>query len=405
MEVRFRKEGQFFLSYFNSKRKLLKVNEAGKAILDWYFNHDQNISEITGRLCISRGSDREEIFQDIASFLDKVLQEDNWFTFPVLEQDFLETPLTVEMELNQSCNLRCKHCFQDNHLNKIVPTEKVIENIDILYEKGIFELGLTGGELLLHPGIEEILTYCRKLNFNTNIVTNGTLLTDRIVKLLADTTCFNLKVSLEGIKEINDKIRGKGVFDKVNSSLEKVCEAGIPTSISCTLNTHNLTYIIEIMDYCEAKDLPLNLNLFMPYKKEQQDLVVPAREYFDWFCTTLETNGQKNNRFGFPSVAIPAKIYGEPPRKECIAGLSSASIDVEDYFIPCSLLKKTGYRPTKQWPLFNINFKKEWKSHPEFVRFRENNRFNCQARSFIFSGNVNGIDPYSITEFMKYHRN
>jgi hypothetical protein len=51
---------------------------------------------------------------------------------------------------------------------------------------------------------------------------------------------------------------------------------------------------------------------------------------------------------------------------------------------------------------FDDNSVDTWHNHEAFVRFRQNGLRECQARSFIFSKDVCGRDPYGISAFREY---
>ena len=57
----------------------------------------------------------------------------------------------IDMNLNNACNLRCKHCFTESpigkHVKDYLPKEKIAEIADQADELGIFEWDLQGGEL------------------------------------------------------------------------------------------------------------------------------------------------------------------------------------------------------------------------------------------------------------------
>ena len=67
------------------------------------------------------------------------------------------------------------------------------------------------------------------------------------------------------------------------------------------------------------------------------------------------------------------------------------------------ILKSTGYYNNEELPLFGEDFLSEWSNNELFVKFKQGNLLECQARAYIFSGNVNGHDPYGISEYQKLY--
>jgi MoaA/NifB/PqqE/SkfB family radical SAM enzyme len=103
--------------------------------------------------------------------------------------------------------------------------------LDEAAQVGVRDVVFTGGEPFLHPDIAEFAgdTLSR---FPATILTNGTLLTDRIVKRLAAAArssiySLEIRISLDApSEEANDRIRGKGSFERALAGAARLEEAG-----------------------------------------------------------------------------------------------------------------------------------------------------------------------------------
>jgi len=97
-----------------------------------------------------------------------------------------ETPhLTIET--NQSCNIRCRGCY--NLYKKYVkPIARIKGEIDLALEKRNLEtITLLGGEPTLHPDLPEVIRYVKSKNMNCVVLTNGVVfLDDKGDRLLDD---------------------------------------------------------------------------------------------------------------------------------------------------------------------------------------------------------------------------
>lgn len=134
-----------------------------------------------------------------------------------------------------SCNLRCAHCFNASGPgNREMPALSRIDVRSLLDEAeatGVRDAVFTGGEPFLHPEMAEIAgdTLSR---FPATILTNGTLLTDRIVERLAAATrgsiySLEVRISLDApSEEANDRIRGKGSFERALVGVARLEESG-----------------------------------------------------------------------------------------------------------------------------------------------------------------------------------
>jgi len=161
-------------------------------------------------------------------------------------------PLHVFLSITNQCNLNCIHCFQSSgkKLANELTFLEIKKLIDSFSKLRVFSVVLTGGEPLLRSDIFPLLKYFRKNRIKVIINTNGTLLTKKNVERLLDCGVNNLGVSLDGSKpEINDFIRGNGVFDKVTKNIKIAIDYGVKVGIG-----------IVVMK-CNRKDIPSLLSL------------------------------------------------------------------------------------------------------------------------------------------------
>jgi len=399
--VKIRKESNYYWTYFIELRRIIPVNYEGAEIIDLFFNKHYNLGRITN--FINR---KKEIIgrKEILNFLQKIkkdLLSPYEGGYPIIDKERLDAPIAIELQTNTQCNLRCKHCCQDNY-DKIMPLRKVRHILDILNEKGIFEINLTGGEFFLHPNALEIIRLCcEKYSFATMIVTNGTLfLTKSLIKnLLKFKNDLVFLISLEGVEKINDEIRGDGVFNKVNKTIRTLKKYNFYVEISSTINKLNINHYQELINYSKSLNVPLNFNLF---KTNQEFLVLTPYKYFRFVEKIFKRRNLYKENIGLTNAAIASELTNHGKRKTCRATLSGLSIDVEGRMVPCPFLEEVGYYKRKNLPKFDKNFLKTWKNNYYFKKFRQGNLFECQACSYIFSGDVKGKDPYGIKSFLDF---
>lgn len=94
----------------------------------------------------------------------------------------------------------------------------------ILDEVRPYRLGITlfGGEPLIHPDAMEIMRRVKRRGFHGLIITNGVLL-NHFAEGVVDMGWDELNISVDGDRELHDKIRGlPGVFDKIMSGIDEV---------------------------------------------------------------------------------------------------------------------------------------------------------------------------------------
>jgi MoaA/NifB/PqqE/SkfB family radical SAM enzyme len=323
--------------------------------------------------------------------------------YPVIDKEQLDAPIAAELQINTGCNLRCKHCCQSSY-NKEMSLKRVGSILNALYKANIFEINLVGGELFLHPKIFEIISLsCKKYSFATTIVTNGTLLSETTIKKLAKfKKNLVFLVSLEGVKKNNDIIRGKGVFAKADKTIKSLKKQGFYVEISTTINNSNIETYQSLIEYAEKLKVPLNFNLFKPFKPEQKYLILDPQKYFAFVEDIFRRRKRDKADIGLTNAAIASYLTARSIRKTCRATLSGLTINVDGKMVPCAFLGEINYYDETKLPDFNKDFLKEWKENDIFKKFREINLRECQACSYIFKGDIRGEDPYGLRAFRKH---
>jgi len=399
-QVKIRKEKDIFLCYFIQPRRILLVNKIGADIINFFFNKDLSIPKIE-TFCKEKTTRK-----NIKAFLLDIkeeLQKSYHGGYPFIDNELLEKPIAVELQINTTCNLRCKHCCQSNY-QRSMSFSKIKKILSILYKENIFEINLVGGEVFLRPDILKIISLCcEEYRFATNIITNATLLSDTLIKkLIKFKNNLGFLVSLEGVGTKNDEIRGAGNFKKTNHAIKCLKNNGFYVEISTTVNALNVKDFREIIDYSKKIKTPCNFNLFKVFKKEQKNLILKPTQYFSFIKKLFKIKREEKINVGITNAAIAAYINGGRSRKECRATLSGLTINVKEEMVPCPFLDEIGFYKNKKLPKFNKNFKKEWDSNFWFEKFRNGNLEECQACSYIFTGDIKKRSPYGFLAFKQY---
>ncbi len=120
-------------------------------------------------------------------------------------------------------------------------------------------LSLTGGEPFIREDFFKLLERCFKNRdrFRYNILTNGTFINRETAKKLKGLGLNNVQVSLEGMEEVNDSIRGKGTFRKIIRAVGLLTGEGIHTAVSLTVHKGNVNEIPGVVELC--KELGVNI--------------------------------------------------------------------------------------------------------------------------------------------------
>lgn len=402
MQVRIREDNGKYLAYFIDIKKLVGVNEVGARIIDLFFNQLADIDSIILQIADEYGAPIKDVSGDTEIFLRQVRVEISPETYSDVVQEQLLRPLGVELEITKSCNLRCRHCFQKFHPEGEMSLEKIVSIIDTINANDVFEVAIIGGEPMRHSNIMEILTACEERNLAYSMVTNGTLINSESIKVFQKLPRLSVMVSLEGVGSVHEAIRGKGTFKKVDKTLHGLSDAGVEVETLCTLNAENLSRFREVADYCREIGIACNFNLFKPFWPEQHSLIPDPQEFFAVVIELLKMRQHEGYNVGLSNAAIIGDLLGMAPRNECRATRSGFAINVHGQMVTCPLLETAGHYKAGELPMFDDNFIETWQTHPAFNAFRKGGFRECQARALIFSGDVNGNDPYGVLAFNNF---
>lgn len=140
----------------------------------------------------------------------------------------------VSLMITPRCNLHCHMCAQygdKGHLKgdsgrteekTIVPVSRYIEIVDELMEnkqKPVFYFW--GGEPFMYPGFLDLAQYITSKCPAFSVSTNGTFITKYAKRIVKD-KWGSVLISLDGVEEINDKVRGKNTYKKVIEGIKAI---------------------------------------------------------------------------------------------------------------------------------------------------------------------------------------
>ena len=178
--------------------------------------------------------------------------------------NIFSAPATVFFEVTKKCNLKCRHCF--NNSGKKAQNELTLNEIkniiDGIYEAGVFNVKITGGEPFARADIFDILNYLEKKEINYIIFSNGTIFNTEILhrlKLLKH--LIKIRISIDGNELTNDLIRGIGTYKLAISTLKQLSDNGLPCELNYTITKSNYNQITEVSNVLIDKHINCKINL------------------------------------------------------------------------------------------------------------------------------------------------
>jgi MoaA/NifB/PqqE/SkfB family radical SAM enzyme len=158
------------------------------------------------------------------------------------------------VNVTNTCNLSCEHCFvfREGNPNEAprsirdeMPDALMLETLTALRDRhGISSMMWMGGEPLLK---RKLVEKGLRLFERNSITTNGTV---PLVDFGPDVLYV---VSLDGPEDLNDAIRGKGVYRRVLRNLSRLPEDfSSPVQVQCVITRRNQHRLEELVQAVRA---------------------------------------------------------------------------------------------------------------------------------------------------------
>jgi len=127
-------------------------------------------------------------------FVNTRLKEWRMIAWGLLNTDH---PVLAHVIPIRRCNLSCTYCNEFDDFSKPVPIEEMLRRIDRLAELGTTIITQSGGEPLLHPGLDRIIARVRSHGILAGMITNGYLLTRERIERLNRAGLDHLQISID----------------------------------------------------------------------------------------------------------------------------------------------------------------------------------------------------------------
>jgi MoaA/NifB/PqqE/SkfB family radical SAM enzyme len=125
-----------------------------------------------------------------------------------------EHPLLAHLIPIRRCNLACKYCNEYDDFSKPVSTELMFQRVDKLAELGTSVITISGGEPLLHPDLDGIISRVRSHGIIRGLITNGYLLTAERIQRLNEAGLEWLQISIDNVTPDDVSKKSLKVLDK-----------------------------------------------------------------------------------------------------------------------------------------------------------------------------------------------
>jgi radical SAM protein with 4Fe4S-binding SPASM domain len=306
---------------------------------------------------------------------------------------YLSAPIKVSYDVTYRCNLSCQHCrISDDHKKDDELSFTEIQSlIDELSAMQVFIFGISGGEPFTRSDLTDIITYSANSKIpRIFLSTNCTLLNDGVLtKLKIYKNKLVIKVSIDGISDTHDKIRGViGAFDRAVESIKLALKLGFQVNVTTTLTKSNFNEIIDIIDSIKKLGAQKHRIIsVMPLGRANNDLLLSDMDQA-WVWSTFKNNKDNliNSNFSVTlDIPFMKQSYTE---FTCRAGISECGIMPDGTVLGCRLMPELSSGNVKY-----RNFKEIWEDAESFKPFRsftsddiKGKCFNCEYKESCKGG-------------------
>lgn len=240
----------------------------------------------------------------------------------IINQNVKIGPEILEIDLCDSCNLKCNYCWDHSPLLKeetkpcSQETDIVIKAIRNAPRIGVDSIGFAGGgEPFLHKNISKIINCITEEKLGLNILTNGTLLSKEMITNLAQNG-VSLRINISAGK--------KDTYLKIHNTNNETYEKLIENLKTISNNYRNngkidsidILFVINKDNFKELEDM-IDLVIDNKFKKARFTLMTPTEETKDMILNNSEILEYKKS----------LQAINNKAKENCI---STNIIDIED---------------------------------------------------------------------------
>lgn len=246
-------------------------------------------------------------------------------------------PLKITHYPTYRCNFQCKFCGRRLKKSEEMTTDEIKKCMKEFKKLGTKFWGFNGGEPLLRNDIGELITHAKNMGFKCNLATNGWLIPQKINEIK---NIDLVEISIDGDKEIHNKIRGKETYERVIKTLTILKQHNIKILIDTVITNLNIDKLKNILDIVDKFDCEWNLQ---PVTCHRADTKKNAVQYFpthdeiikavNWLMEQKRAGKHISNSKEY--INQMKKNILPPELPNCWAGRLAFTLNPDGKILPC----------------------------------------------------------------------
>ncbi len=264
------------------------------------------------------------------------------------------SPLYIDFDVTLACNMKCKHCNVTafDPLDNELTLKEIQVLVDEMFNIGVYDLSITGGEPLMRKDWREILLHAHEYHsWKLTLNTNGTLWSeDDVVFVAENVPSFLISVSVDGCTPETYGILRRNAsgepyrraFEKVLKSIQLLKNYGAAIALNYTITKANIKYFLETVELATKLDVGILGIKFFPHGRGKVYFDELELSYKDWAAFIRKLTKLKEEDSTFSRVSLSTSCPWEMYVPLLTEGYSEE--DVEKIWNYESPLKNEYYR-------------------------------------------------------------
>lgn len=274
----------------------------------------------------------------------------------------LTKPRVIQFPVNDICNSRCQMCnIWQRKLDYQITPDDLAKILQSPLFSEVRAVGVNGGEPTLRKDLSEIvevlfryLPNLSNISFITNAFQSKTVI-QRLTEVGEVIKQYNgyldVMVSLDGVGEIHDKVRGKkGNFERAVEVVDFIQGSELihNTRLGCTVIKENIYGIHDLLEFALSKDIYIKYRLGIPHQRLYSEMTVAPfslsyeeKYHFAIFLENLIKYYEKSAyQKHFYRSLIGQLMYNKPRTAGCIWQHEGATLSARGELLYCAVESK-----------------------------------------------------------------
>ncbi len=323
-------------------------------------------------------------------------------------------PRSLLCELTYRCNLQCPYCYNPLDLGR--PKEELatadwLSAIDQATALGVVQIGFSGGEPTLRaPELVAMTKRATERGAYTNLITQGTFLTDALLDELLDAGLAHVQISIQAPeRELAAEIAGTDVHERKVETLRRVAARDVALTLNCVLHRLNHDSLAEVLAFAEregVRRLELANVQFYGWAYRNRGALMPSREQVMHGARLVDAARERLR--GRMDITYVLPDYFEELPKPCMHGWGQLALTItpDGRILPCPAATSI---TTLAFPnVRETSLAEAWNASDAFTRYRgtawmpepcrscerkEIDYGGCRCQAFLLTGDGAATDP------------